>query len=155
MKTHPLAVAVCSFAIAVLPALAAGHGASPDPDLSTVFGSAKLTSTQSVGGSATIRSSQGAALDASIGADAMQKVSGNVGVNVAAGALNAQANQIALIDTPAADISSTQTVAAAVHLTGGGNATLGAGALSGVSGNVGLNLAAGVANAQYNGFIIH
>ncbi|QCP48471.1 hypothetical protein FAZ95_04270 [Trinickia violacea] len=159
MKIHPLAAAVCSFAMAVLPALAAGQASSSDPDLNAVFGSVKLTSTQTVGGSASIgpssSSAKGASFDASIGADAMKNVSGNVGVNVAAGALNVQANQIALIDTPAADISSNQTVAAAVHLSGSGNAALGSGALTGVSGNVGVNLTAGVGNAQYNGFIIH
>ncbi|WP_206997528.1 hypothetical protein [Trinickia mobilis] len=160
MKIHPLAAAVCSFAIGVLPALAAGQATSSDPDLTAVFGSVKLTSTQTVGGLAIVSSSssaKGASFDASIGANALKNVSGNAGVNVAAGALNVQANQIALIDTPAADISSTQTVAAAARLSGSGrgSASLGSGALSGVSGNVGVNLAAGVGNAQYNGFIVH
>jgi phage baseplate assembly protein gpV len=129
MKVHPLAAAVCSFAMAVLPALAAGQAASSDPDLNAVFGSVKLTSTQTISGSASIGPSssfaKGSSFDASIGADAMKNVSGNVGVNVAAGALNVQANQIALIDTPAADISSSQTVAAAVHLSGGGSGNSG------------------------------
>ncbi len=159
MKIYPLTAAVCvacSLA-SVLPAFVAAQPVSSDSDLSAVFGSAKLSSTQVAGGSVSLAPSlvKSTSFDASIGAGAMDSVSGNVGVNVAAGALNVQANQIAVIDTPVADISSTQTVSAIVQLSGGGRASLGADALVGVSGNVGMNLTAGVGNAQYNGFIVH
>lgn len=83
--------------------------------------------------------------------------SGNVGVNVAAGDSNLQANQTA------AAVSSTGTIAKATgtsiqtlngtYVIGLGQtnlAYLSAGSLSGAVGNIGVNVVAGVGNAQHN-----
>jgi hypothetical protein len=77
-------------------------------------------------------------------------------VNLAAGALNAQVNQIALATTPQAEIVTQQSVHAVARMTGGSAvAQLGAGALAGASGNIGINIAAGAGNAQFNGLVTH
>jgi hypothetical protein len=129
---------------------AAASPAFADDDSSAVFGSATLTSLQDLGGNA-----KGDASSASLGADALRSVSGNVGVNLAAGALNAQANQIALISTPQADITSRQTLRTTTQMSGSAIAEVGAGAMTAVSGNVGVNIAGGVGNAQFNGMVVH
>jgi len=46
-------------------------------------------------------------------------------------------------------------VHAVAQVTGSTSAKLGAGSLAAVSGNVGVNIASGVGNAQFNGLIIH
>ncbi|HZZ10641.1 MAG TPA: hypothetical protein VFE79_08105 [Paraburkholderia sp.] len=122
----------------------------PDEDTTAVFGAVRLTSTQDIRGNATLSAST-----ATVGADALRGASGNIGVNVAAGALNAQSNQIALITTPQAKIITQQNIYAAVQLSGSGQAELGAGASAGMSGNVGVNIASGVGNAQSNALIVH
>jgi hypothetical protein len=88
-------------------------------------------------------------------ADVLRGATGNVGVNVAAGALNAQANQIALVSSPSADVNTLQDARATASVSGSSSATLGAGALSHVSGNVGLNIGSGAGNAQVNALVIH
>ncbi|RKF49161.1 hypothetical protein BCY88_18800 [Paraburkholderia fungorum] len=129
----------------------AGTSTSPsDDDSAAVFGAARLSNLQDVGGSAKVGTSA-----ASAGANVLRGASGNIGVNIAAGALNAQANQIALIDTPQAAITSQQNLHTVAQLTGNATAKLGAGSLSAVSGNVGVNIASGVGNAQFNGLVIH
>ncbi|WP_322013527.1 hypothetical protein [Paraburkholderia sp. J12] len=90
-----------------------------------------------------------------VDADVLRNASGNIGVNLAAGALNAQANQIALATTHQAEIVTQQNVHAVVHMTGGGVAQLGAGSLAASSGNIGINIAAGAGNAQFNGLVTH
>jgi hypothetical protein len=115
-----------------------------------VLGSTRLSSLQDVGGSA-----NAGALAANVGANVLRGASGNIGVNLAAGALNAQANQIALISTPQAAIASQQNLHTVAQLTGNTTAKLGAGSLAAVSGNVGMNIASGVGNAQFNGLVIH
>ncbi|RKE34615.1 hypothetical protein B0G76_0626 [Paraburkholderia sp. BL23I1N1] len=129
----------------------AGASTAPsDNDSATVFGSATLSNLQDVGGSAKAGGSA-----ATVGANALRGASGNIGVNLAAGALNAQANQIALISTPKAAITSQQDLHTVAQLTGSTTAKLSAGSLAALSGNVGVNIASGVGNAQLNGLIIH
>ncbi|MFM0260698.1 hypothetical protein [Paraburkholderia sediminicola] len=131
-------------------ALAGTSTALSDDDSAAVFGSARLSNLQDVGGSA-----KAGASAATLGANTLRGASGNIGVNVSAGALNAQSNQIILITTPQATIASQQNVHTVAQVTGSASAKLGAGSLTAVSGNVGVNIASGVGNAQFNGLIIH
>lgn len=94
--------------------------------------------------------------------DALHEVSGNVGVNIASGVGNAQTNNVAL-----AAISGEESNAYASAMVfsdqtsmlnrsiqgyqyGAYSASLGDGALDGATGNIGVNIAAGVGNAQGN-----
>lgn len=120
-----------------------------DNDNALEFGWAKLTTLQDVSGRAKLD-----APSASVGAGALASASGNIDVNLAAGALNAQTNQIALITTPQADIATRQNVHAVARMNGSATAELGAGALAGMSGNGGVNIAAGVSNAQFNALVV-
>ncbi|MDE1183512.1 hypothetical protein [Paraburkholderia sp.] len=153
MKARSLIVALlslCSFAAGGSSAFADTAAASIDADSATLFGAIALSATQDIGGTANAVGTT----SASVGADALAKVSGNVGVNVAAGALNVQANQIALLSASQPEIDTQQSVHGAVSLTGGGTAMLGAGALNGASGNIGVNIASGAANAQINSLAV-
>lgn len=139
-----VATVATSFACAGTPA------ALSDADTSAVFGATNLTTMQEIGGSAKLGGT-----GAVVGADALRGASGNIGVNVTVGALNAQSNQIALVATPRAGMVAQQNINAVAHITGSGSARLGADALAGMSGNIGVNIASGAANAQYNGLIVH
>jgi hypothetical protein len=156
MKVRTLAVAVIWLAASTgVSSVFAGTFAATsttlsDDDSAAVFGSARLSSLQDVGGSGTAGKSA-----ATAGTNVLRGASGNIGVNIAAGALNAQANQIALIDTPQAAIASQQNLHTVAQLTGNATAKLGAGSLAAASGNVGVNIASGVGNAQFNGLVIH
>ncbi|MGQ7936774.1 hypothetical protein [Paraburkholderia sp. D1E] len=152
MKFRTLAVALIWVAAStgVSSALAGTATALSDDDSAAVFGSARLSNLQDVGGSA-----KAGASAAIVGANALSGASGNIGVNLSAGALNAQANQIALVTTSQAAIVSQQNVHTAAQVTGSASAKLGAGSLTAASGNVGVNIASGVGNAQFNGLIIH
>lgn len=136
--------------VATSSAFAGTPAALSDADTSAIFGAANLSTMQEIGGSAKL-----GATAAVVGADALRGATGNIGVNVSVGALNAQANQIALVTTPQAGIVAQQNINAVAHVTGSGSAGLGAGALAGISGNIGVNIASGAANAQYNGLIVH
>ncbi len=151
MKIRSIAIAVI-WAAACLGASSAVAGtiASSDDDSTAVFGAAKLTMLQDLSGSA-----KAGASSATVGADALRGASGNIGVNLAAGALNAQTNQIALVTTPQAEIAAQQTIHADTRMAGSAIAAIGAGAMTAVSGNVGVNIAGGVANAQFNGMVVH
>ncbi|MGA9911428.1 MAG: hypothetical protein WBR17_02675 [Paraburkholderia sp.] len=152
MKVRTSAVALIWVAASagVSSALAGTPTTPSEDDSATVLGSTRLSSLQDVGGSA-----NAGALAANVGANVLRGASGNIGVNLAAGALNAQANQIALISTPQAAIASQQNLHTVAQLTGNTTAKLGAGSLAAVSGNVGMNIASGVGNAQFNGLVIH
>ncbi|SIO29169.1 hypothetical protein SAMN05444172_0962 [Burkholderia sp. GAS332] len=152
MKVRTSAVALIWVAASagVSSALAGTSTTPSEDDSATVLGSTRLSSLQDVGGSA-----NAGALAANVGANALRGASGNIGVNLAAGALNAQANQIALTTTPQAAIASQQNLHTVAQLTGNTTAKLGAGSLAAVSGNVGMNIASGVGNAQFNGLVIH
>jgi hypothetical protein len=149
MKLRPLITLIISLAIGASPALV-NAWASTDPDAAAVFSGTKLTTIQQTGGTATAAMST-----ASVGADVLRGASGNVGVNIAAGALNAQANQIALVSSPAADVNTLQDAHATASINGSSTATLGAGALAHVSGNVGVNIVSGAGNVQSNALVIH
>lgn len=149
MKLRPVLTLLISVAVGASPALVNAL-ASTDPDVASLFGSTKLTTVQQTSGNATVATSM-----ASVGADVLRGATGNIGVNVAAGALNAQSNQIALISSPAADVNTLQDAHATASVTGKNTATLGAGALSHVSGNVGANVASGASNVQSNALAIH
>ncbi|HZZ04567.1 hypothetical protein [Paraburkholderia sp.] len=152
MKVRTLAVALIWVAASTsaLSAFAGTSTALSDDDNATMFGSARLSSLQDVGGNA-----KAGASAAIVGANVLRSASGNIGVNLSAGALNAQANQIALVTTSQAAIVSQQNLHTVAQLTGGATAKLGAGSLAGVSGNVGVNIASGVGNAQFNGLVVH
>ena len=152
MKVRSLAIAWVGVATiaAASSASAATLAALSDDDSAVVFGSVELSNLQEIGGSAKLGSSL-----AAVGPAALRGVSGNLGVNLAAGALNAQANEIAVIGTPQAVISSQQNVHAVAQLSGSGSAQIGDHALAGASGNVGVNIAAGAGNAQFNGLVVH
>jgi hypothetical protein len=152
MKIRSIAIVViCTAACASASSASAGTPTVlSDDDSAAVFGSATLTTLQDIGGGA-----KAAASSASMGTDALRGASGNIGVNLAAGALNAQANQIALITTPQAEVSVQQNIHTVTRMTGSALAEVGAGAMAAVSGNVGVNIAGGVGNAQFNGMVVH
>ncbi len=152
MRVRSLVAAVI-YATACAGAASAFAGSavtSPEDDSTAVFASANLSMLQNISGNAKLD-----APSAYVDADVLRNASGNIGVNLAAGALNAQANQIALATTHQAEIVTQQNVHAVVHMTGGGVAQLGAGSLAASSGNIGINIAAGAGNAQFNGLVTH
>lgn len=145
-----ITAAICTAVCAAAASADAGTPTASSDDSAAVFGSAALTALQDIGGDA-----KAAASSAAMGADALRGVSGNLGVNLAAGALNAQANQIALITTSQAEVSVQQNIHTVAQMTGSATADVGAGAMAAVSGNVGVNIAGGVGNAQFNGMVVH
>ncbi len=92
---------------------------------------------------------------ASLGNDALRNAHGSFGVNVAAGAINAQSNQLVLATASHVSVDTRQTIRNAASVTGATNASLGERALMGASGNIGVNVAAGAANTQANALAIH
>lgn len=96
-------------------------------------------------------------LNATTGADAAKGVSGNLGINVAEGISNAQSNDVSLASVDIgnvfgnAQIFSTQSTAGTAKINNFNlNASIGDGSLSGVTGNVGVNVASGIGNVQNN-----
>ena len=94
---------------------------------------------------------------------ALAGASGNIGVNIAAGAGNAQSNQLSMIETgsnrvarAAAAITQTSTgnnaesSSSMESLNSANSAVIASGALAMAGGNIGANIAAGVGNAQAN-----
>jgi hypothetical protein len=150
MKLRPLITLSISLAIGASPALVNAF-APNDPDVVALFGTSQITTTQQMSGLATAS----AITTASVGTDALRTASGNLGVNVAAGALNAQANQIALVSAPSSDLNTFQSTDATATMHSSGAATLGAGALAKASGNIGLNIVSGIGNAQSNALAVH
>jgi hypothetical protein len=131
-------------------------------DVGNVFGNAQIFNKQSSAGSAKINNFN---LNASIGDNSLQNVSGNVGVNVASGIGNVQNNSLAgaVTTTSPGAAKTTAMVAtdensqsASMSVKGQfqGTATLGAGALAGATGNIGVNIAGGAGNLQHNGLAI-
>ncbi|AHN77476.1 hypothetical protein DA70_12855 [Pandoraea pnomenusa] len=97
----------------------------------------------------------GGAPVATLGNDALRNAHGNFGANVAAGALNMQSNQLVLATASHVSVDARQTIRNAASVTGATSASLGERALMGASGNIGVNVVAGVANAQANALAIH
>lgn len=137
-------------------------------DSGPVLGTAQIFSTQSSSGSGRIGDFN---LVASVGDGALAGATGNVGVNVASGLGNVQNNSLALSATKytpssrdrdhksnggevIASDQNCQTADATVMGGFTGSASLGAGALVGATGNIGVNIASGAGNLQHNGLAI-
>ena len=132
-------------------------------DTGNVFGNAQIFSAQSSGGQATINNFM---LNASLGDNSLSNVSGNVGVNIAAGVANVQNNSLAASTTNLKDGSAPLAVAmvatddngqaASLSFQGSisGTAMIGSGALQHSTGNIGVNIAGGAGNLQHNGLAI-
>ena len=177
MKLHRTLLAIAASALIAAPAFAAGDDAVIDgviyvDDLAIttaivdIDGDFDVTSRSS----ATVDQDQTTVLNSSVGdgdhaADltdgALQGASGNIGVNVAAGVGNAQANDAAIsaVDTgqafASAQVFTSQAALGNFGASGFPNSTfysavMDGDALRNVSGNVGVNVAAGVGNAQSN-----
>ncbi|CAM2178902.1 Cell wall anchor protein [Paraburkholderia sacchari] len=98
-----------------------------------------------------------ATLDATTGNGAATGVTGNLGVNIAEGINNAQSNDVALASVDVgnvfgnAQIFNNQASAGKANVKNFNlNASVGDGSLAGISGNVGVNVASGIGNAQNN-----
>ncbi|WP_213294033.1 cell wall anchor protein [Paraburkholderia sacchari] len=98
-----------------------------------------------------------ATLDATTGDGAATGVTGNLGVNIAEGINNAQSNDVALASVDVgnvfgnAQIFNNQASAGKANVKNFNlNASVGDGSLASVSGNVGVNVASGIGNAQNN-----
>ena len=110
--------------------------------------------------------SQGPNMNSTIGNNAGQNASGNIALNSAAGMQNLQANDASVARIAAQSVFGSASVAnlqgASGNSMGSGgpfgsfstNAALGDNALHGASGNIAVNVAAGVGNAQSNGMAI-
>jgi hypothetical protein len=98
-----------------------------------------------------------ATLTATTGTNAANGVSGNLGINIAEGISNAQSNDVSLASVDIgnvfgnAQIFSTQSSSGTARINNFNlNASIGDGSLSGVTGNVGVNVASGIGNIQNN-----
>lgn len=100
---------------------------------------------------------------AALNGDALGAVSGNVGVNIAAGTGNAQGNAMAVTVADGAAMAKATSVSeqfAYNNAVSGDDmdldlvASFGGGALAGASGNLHVNIASGVGNVQHNGLAI-
>ncbi|PMS19473.1 hypothetical protein C0Z18_14275 [Trinickia dabaoshanensis] len=132
-------------------------------DQGNVFGNAQIFSTQSSAGQATINNFM---LNASLGDGSLSGVSGNVGVNIAAGVANVQNNSLAASTTNLKDGAIPLAVAmvatddnsqsANLGFQGSisGTAMIGSNALQNATGNIGVNIAGGAGNLQHNGLAI-
>jgi len=98
---------------------------------------------------------------------ALKNASGNIGVNLSAGAGNAQSNQLAMVDASGTKVVRAQTSIEQVstgntsvnrsewRATDSANtASIFGNAVVGASGNIGLNVAAGAGNAQANALAV-
>ncbi|WP_133647920.1 hypothetical protein [Paraburkholderia flava] len=130
-------------------------------DAGNVFGNAQVFNNQASSGLANVNNFN---LNASVGDNSLQGASGNVGVNIASGVGNVQNNSLAASTSTVsnhhsdgamvATDDSTQQANLAFIGTFEGTASLGAGALSGAKGNIGVNIAGGAGNVQHNGLAI-
>jgi hypothetical protein len=153
--------------IGVNVAAGVGNAQSNDAALSAidskdVFSSAMVFNSQltdsNIGYSASFDTFYSATLDG----DALKDAKGNVGVNIAAGVGNAQTNGLAasvnssgVLSKAAADSEQTTYFNELLAECDLDNfATFAGNALQGAQGNIGVNIAAGVGNAQHNGLAI-
>jgi len=132
-----------------------------------VFGNAQVFNNQSSSGYANVKNFD---INASVSDGALAGATGNIGVNVAAGVGNAQNNSLAAASTtmpsgngwnngPSGDamVATDQNEQqASLNFDGkfGGTASLAGSALTGASGNIGINIAGGAGNLQHNGLAI-
>jgi hypothetical protein len=104
----------------------------------------------------------GTTIQAAIGNNAANGAKGNIALNSAAGMQNVQSNDAAVAAIAAQNVFGTASVANAQSAMGNGlsgnnytvTASLGDSALAGSSGNIAVNVAAGVGNAQSNGMAV-
>ncbi|MFL9960366.1 hypothetical protein PQR02_04340 [Paraburkholderia sediminicola] len=96
-------------------------------------------------------------LNATTGNNAASGVSGNLGINIAEGISNAQSNDVSLASVDIgnvfgnAQVFNTQASSGTAQINNFNlNASIGDGSLSGVTGNVGVNVASGIGNVQNN-----
>jgi hypothetical protein len=96
-------------------------------------------------------------LNATTGNNAASGVSGNLGINIAEGISNAQSNDVSLASVDIgnvfgnAQVFNTQASSGSAQINNFNlNASIGDGSLSGVTGNVGVNVASGIGNVQNN-----
>jgi len=139
----PLAVVLVAIA---LPAVAQPSDAGSVQDSRVIFGSTSVAADQETLGTATLSGG----LSTAVGAYALSNAHGNAGLNLAAGAMNMQTNEIALAAAPVTSVSVRQVAQGSGTMQGGGSAVLGAHALEGAGGNIGVNVAAGFGNVQAN-----
>ena len=150
--------------------LSVAHATNTDSEGYGLTSSALVNSNQGLGGTVAY---QGVPFfffnymhnHAGLGSTALKNASGNIGVNIAAGGLNQQGNSTAI--SVLTDTSNSQDVASAgagvnqvsmdnrVMDTGvTDTATINGQAGRGASGNIGINMAAGVGNQQQNGLAL-
>jgi hypothetical protein len=141
-----------------------GHSSSHTSTTSTygaqwdISGSLKTTNETTTGSVTQYTNTQApGTLTATTGANAANNVSGNLGINIAEGTSNAQSNDTSLASVDVgnvfgnAQIFSTQSSAGTAQINNFNlNASIGDGSLSGVTGNVGVNVASGIGNVQNN-----
>ncbi len=124
-----------------------------------VFGTATVSNLQTVSGVSASGGFpfSGVTTNASLGDSALKGASGNLSVNIAAGSSNAQSNAMAITQSanPTLAMATATSVQQASGNSESGNftntASIGGNALMNASGNVGVNVASGVANLQHNG----
>ena len=144
----------------------ANDGALSAVDGDNVFASAMVFNSQSTDSNfgTDLPSGPDAGLfyDASVSDNVLANASGNIGLNVAAGVGNAQSNAVAASVNSSGNVASASAdseqltemndVVAGMDLDN--TASLSGSALSAAVGNIGVNIAAGVGNAQHNGLSI-
>jgi hypothetical protein len=154
--------------IGVNVAAGAGNAQANDAALATVDGNRVFASAQVFGYQESLlnegTSFVGGFYSAVMEDDALRDASGNIGVNVAAGVGNVQGNAMAasvnssgtyaLASADSDQIADSNTWGTATFAAHDLFAVLGGNALNGASGNIGVNVAAGVGNLQHNGLAI-
>jgi hypothetical protein len=135
-------------------------------DGSAVFGSAMVFNTQATAANFNTDwpsgPDNGQFNEASVEDDALEEATGNIGLNVAAGAGNAQTNAMAASVNTSGNLAKASADSEQLTLFNSllakcdldNTASLSDNALSGALGNIGVNVAAGVGNAQHNGLAI-
>ena len=182
MKLHHTLLAATLLAVSA-PALAAGDDADIYSDWD-MYNSIYVIGEVFVSGTIDVASESAAVVDqdqttlanwstgdgdnsASASEDALSGALGNIGANIAAGVGNAQANDVALSSVDGNAVFASAMVFNSQWTYGNGgtdngrpdnqlfyNASVGDNVLAAASGNIGLNVAAGVGNAQHNGLSI-
>lgn len=145
-----------------------GNAQANDAALATVDGNRVFASAQVFGSQQSLMNEGtayvGGFYSAVMEDDALAGASGNIGANVAAGVGNVQGNAMAasvnssgtyaLATADSEQVADTNTWGTATFFSQDLFAVLGGNALSGASGNIGVNVTAGVGNLQHNGLAI-
>jgi hypothetical protein len=144
-----------------------GNAQSNDAALSSIdaedsLATAMVFNSQSTLGNYATSSNPDTYFEATLDGDALKDAKGNIGVNIAAGVGNAQSNGLAASVNSSASLSKAAAdseqfayfneLLAECDLDN--FASFSGNALQGAQGNIGVNIAAGVGNAQHNGLAI-